>query len=87
VFEGEVPFTKIVTDLKGFKKPKTAVMVNLGNPDLAFKVSQLPCDGVGLARMEVAPQPPIPVYVDPFRPCSRSAAINSFFCLRSGRVD
>jgi pyruvate,water dikinase len=27
-------------------------MVNLGNPDLAFHVSQLPCDGVGLARME-----------------------------------
>jgi pyruvate,water dikinase len=27
-------------------------MVNLGNPELAFQVSQLPCDGVGLARME-----------------------------------
>ena len=27
-------------------------MINLGNPDLAFKLSALPCDGVGLARME-----------------------------------
>ena len=27
-------------------------MVNLGNPDLAFKTSFLPNDGVGLARME-----------------------------------
>jgi pyruvate,water dikinase len=27
-------------------------MVNLGNPDLAFALSSLPCDGVGLARME-----------------------------------
>jgi pyruvate,water dikinase len=27
-------------------------MVNLGNPDLAFKTSMLPNDGVGLARME-----------------------------------
>jgi pyruvate, water dikinase len=27
-------------------------MINLGNPDLAFKTSFLPSDGVGLARME-----------------------------------
>ena len=27
-------------------------MINLGNPDLAFKTSLLPNDGVGLARME-----------------------------------
>jgi len=27
-------------------------MVNLGNPELAFKTALLPCDGVGLARME-----------------------------------
>ena len=27
-------------------------MVNLGNPDLAFKTAMLPNDGVGLARME-----------------------------------
>ena len=27
-------------------------MVNLGNPDLAFKTAFLPSDGVGLARME-----------------------------------
>ena len=27
-------------------------MINLGNPDLAFKTSFLPNDGVGLARME-----------------------------------
>src|SRR5690606_28429744 len=33
-------------------RPRTKIMVNLGNPDLAFKTAQLPCDGVGLARME-----------------------------------
>ena len=27
-------------------------MVNLGNPDLAFRTALLPSDGVGLARME-----------------------------------
>ena len=31
---------------------RTPIMVNLGNPDLAFKTSFLPNDGVGLARME-----------------------------------
>ena len=30
----------------------TKIMINLGNPDLAFKTSFLPNDGVGLARME-----------------------------------
>ena len=38
-----------VTDVA---RPHTQVMINLGNPDLAFKTSFLPCDGVGLARME-----------------------------------
>jgi pyruvate,water dikinase len=51
-YEGEVKFHKIVTDLSGLKRPATDIMVNLGNPELAFQVSQMPCDGVGLARME-----------------------------------
>ena len=34
------------------KRPKTAIMLNLGNPELAFKSAMLPNDGVGLARME-----------------------------------
>ena len=33
-------------------RPQTAIMVNLGNPDLAFGTAMLPNDGVGLARME-----------------------------------
>ena len=32
--------------------PKTAIMVNLGNPDLAFRTAMTPNAGVGLARME-----------------------------------
>ena len=32
--------------------PRPHIMVNLGNPDLAFQTSFLPNDGVGLARME-----------------------------------
>ncbi len=52
VYEGAVEFHKLVTDLTGLKRPHTHIMVNLGNPELAFQVSQMPCDGVGLARME-----------------------------------
>ena len=52
VYEGEVAFHKNVSDLTGLKRPATEIMVNLGNPELAFQVSQMPCDGVGLARME-----------------------------------
>ena len=52
VYDGAVAFHKLVTDLTGLKRPKTHIMVNLGNPELAFQVSQMPCDGVGLARME-----------------------------------
>ena len=33
-------------------QPRTAIMVNLGNPELAFKTAMLPNSGVGLARME-----------------------------------
>ncbi|TAH10204.1 MAG: phosphoenolpyruvate synthase [Curvibacter sp.] len=52
VYEGAVDFHKLVSDLTGLKRPHTHIMVNLGNPELAFQVSQMPCDGVGLARME-----------------------------------
>ncbi|MEI8170769.1 MAG: phosphoenolpyruvate synthase [Rhodoferax sp.] len=52
VYEGAVAFHKQVSDLTNLKRPATEIMVNLGNPELAFQVSQMPCDGVGLARME-----------------------------------
>jgi pyruvate,water dikinase len=52
VYAGTVPFHREVSDIAGLKKPRTEIMVNLGNPELAFQTSMLPCDGVGLARME-----------------------------------
>ncbi len=52
VYAGEVAFHKEVSDVSGLKRPATEIMVNLGNPELAFQVSLMPCDGVGLARME-----------------------------------
>ncbi|MEM6381948.1 MAG: phosphoenolpyruvate synthase [Pseudomonadota bacterium] len=52
VYDGKVPFRIDVTELEGFEPPKTEVMINLGNPEMAFKTSFLPAAGVGLARME-----------------------------------
>jgi len=52
VYRGAVPFSVEKTDLGEIPRPATQVMVNLGNPDLAFRTSLLPNDGVGLARME-----------------------------------
>jgi pyruvate,water dikinase len=52
VYRGEVPFHVDRTEVADIPRPRTEIMVNLGNPDLAFKTSFLPNDGVGLARME-----------------------------------
>jgi pyruvate,water dikinase len=52
VYAGEIPFKLTAYDLKDLKRPKTAIMLNLANPDMAFRSSMLPNDGVGLARME-----------------------------------
>jgi pyruvate,water dikinase len=52
VYDGAIPFEVTRTDAAELTKPATHIMVNLGNPELAFKTSFLPVDGVGLARME-----------------------------------
>jgi len=52
VYSGEVPFEVQKTDITGLKRPATKIMINLGNPEIAFKTSFLPNDGIGLARME-----------------------------------
>ncbi|HUJ88353.1 MAG TPA: phosphoenolpyruvate synthase [Burkholderiales bacterium] len=52
IYRGKVPFEVQRTDLAGLQRPATQIMINLGNPELAFKTSFLPNDGIGLARME-----------------------------------
>ena len=52
VYRGEVGFHVDRTEVGDVARPHTQIMINLGNPDLAFKTSFLPSDGVGLARME-----------------------------------
>ncbi|MDH5525776.1 MAG: phosphoenolpyruvate synthase [Nitrospirota bacterium] len=52
VLEGKVPFEVEKISLKGLPRPHTRIMMNVGNPDVAFEASFLPNDGVGLARLE-----------------------------------
>jgi pyruvate,water dikinase len=52
VYAGTLAFTRTRTDLGAMARPQTHVMVNIGNPDIAFQHAMLPTDGVGLARME-----------------------------------
>ncbi len=51
-YAGTVPFEVRKTDLAAIARPATRIMLNVGDPDNAFKLSFLPNDGVGLARME-----------------------------------
>jgi len=52
VYQGAIGFRVERTEADELPRPATQIMVNLGNPDLAFSTSFLPNDGVGLARME-----------------------------------
>lgn len=52
VYDGFLPFDIEEMDLNALKKPKTRIMMNIAQPDLAFKHSFIPNSGVGLARTE-----------------------------------
>jgi pyruvate,water dikinase len=52
VYGGLLPFLVERISLTGLARPRTRIMMNLGNPDEAFALSRIPNDGVGLARME-----------------------------------
>ena len=52
VYEGRLDFEVVETDLSALPKTKTQIMMNLGDPDIAFSLASLPVDGIGLARME-----------------------------------
>lgn len=52
VYDGILPFHKDTLSLKDIKRPKTEIMMNLGNPEEAFGFSMIPNDGIGLARLE-----------------------------------
>jgi pyruvate, water dikinase len=52
VYAGLLDFTVESTQLDSLPTTKTQIFMNVGNPEEAFRLSALPCDGVGLARLE-----------------------------------
>jgi pyruvate,water dikinase len=52
VYAGAVPFEVERLDLGAAAPPLTPILLNVAQPDLAFRVGQLPSAGVGLARLE-----------------------------------
>ncbi|TVQ20173.1 MAG: phosphoenolpyruvate synthase [Leptolyngbya sp. DLM2.Bin15] len=52
VYAGLVPFEIQETQLDNLPRTRTQILMNVGNPDEAFGLSSIPCDGVGLARFE-----------------------------------
>lgn len=52
IYQGKIPFKIKKTNLAKIPKIKTKIMLNIGNPWVAFEASDLPNEGVGLARQE-----------------------------------
>jgi len=52
IFAGEIPFEVQEIELKEIPETVTKVMVNIGSPDEALHISQLPSQGSSLVRIE-----------------------------------
>jgi pyruvate, water dikinase len=52
VYEGLLPFEVKETMLEDLPRTRTQIFMNVGNPEQAFSLASIPCDGVGLARLE-----------------------------------
>ncbi|MEL7502292.1 MAG: phosphoenolpyruvate synthase [Cyanobacteria bacterium J06554_6] len=52
VYSGLLPFRVDETQIDRLPRTRTQIMMNVGDPEQAFRLAQIPCDGVGLARME-----------------------------------
>ncbi|MEQ9671033.1 phosphoenolpyruvate synthase [Coleofasciculus sp. G2-EDA-02] len=52
VYQGLLPFEVQETPLDNLPRTRTQILMNVGNPDQALGLAAIPCDGVGLARLE-----------------------------------
>jgi pyruvate,water dikinase len=52
VYEGILEFEESKVSLEDIPVTRTRIMLNMGSPDIAFRWWKLPCEGIGLARME-----------------------------------
>jgi pyruvate, water dikinase len=52
VYAGLLPFEVQEVKLDSLPTTRTQILMNVGNPEQAFSLAAIPCDGVGLARLE-----------------------------------
>jgi pyruvate,water dikinase len=52
VYQGSVPFSVTEQAIDDLPTTRTRILINVGNPEEAFNLAAIPCDGVGLARLE-----------------------------------
>ncbi len=52
VYNDEIPFTVTEVAVNDLAQPPVPIMVNIADPDSAFKTSFLPTSGIGLVRLE-----------------------------------
>ncbi len=52
VYEGALAIEKSKVEVSEEASPLTAIMMNVANPEEAFRLAKIPNDGVGLARIE-----------------------------------
>ena len=59
VDHGAPPFVVDEQALQALPPPRDMTLINVGNPEAAFNLARIPCDGVGLARLEFIMANPI----------------------------
>ena len=52
VYRGTLPFSVTEQPIGDLPATRTQILMNVGNPEEAFNLAAIPCDGVGLARLE-----------------------------------
>ncbi|MDY0034900.1 MAG: phosphoenolpyruvate synthase [Zoogloea oleivorans] len=52
VYRGKLDYEVVTTDMGNLPEIPVKIMMNVGNPELAFEFAQIPNGGVGLARLE-----------------------------------
>jgi pyruvate,water dikinase len=52
VYRGSLPFSLTEQPIGDLPATRTRILINVGNPEEAFNLAAIPCDGVGLARLE-----------------------------------
>ena len=52
VYRGKLDFEVVTTDTGNLPEIPVKIVMNVGNPELAFEFAQIPNGGVGLARLE-----------------------------------